>query len=103
MRRSYDLASALKTLIVLLEKNDGQSVTPYCSEDTEMLKGLHTMIPRPEQHADTQEYLNALASFCHAYSVVLEKCNLEKEDRDTILYFHDKLSREIQILRNLAQ
>jgi hypothetical protein len=96
MIRSYDLACALKILIGLLETNDEHSIAPYCNEETEMLKELYRAIPRPNAKMNEKEFLDAINSFYHAYTVVVGKTCLEAEDIDTIQSFLDKLSQKIK-------
>ena len=99
MIRSYDLASALKTLIYSLETNDAHSIQPYCNEETEMLKELFRAIPDPHRSVDSREYIDSLNSYYHAYSVVIGNKRLDQDESDTIQSFMDKLAQKIESLQ----
>lgn len=103
MIRSYDLACALKILIGLLETNDEHAIAPYCNEDTEMLKELYRAIPTPNSKLNEKEFLDAINSFYHAYTVVISKTCIEPEDIDTIQSFLDKLAQKIKGLEYFLQ
>lgn len=103
MIRSYDLASALKILICMLETDDGRSLAPYWTEETEMLKELYRAIPNPIHAVNEQAFFDALLSYYHAYSVVFSKVHLDPEDVDTIQGFLDKLAQKIEGMRHIQQ